>query len=416
MKVVSFITEYNPFHFGHKFHLDKSLALTGATHSISIMSSSFVQRGEPSLVDKWTKAKMAIENGVDLVIELPFIYSIQSAEFFALGGIKIMEALNIVDYIAFGSEIGDLEPLVNIANILVDESEEFKAILQDYLNLGMSFPAARSLAIKDYINLNSSLDFKYDYESILKQSNNILAIEYLKALKSLNSSISPIVISRQGPDYKDDKISENYASATAIRRSIYENGINSVINLVPEPTYKLLESFYNKYNKFNNLENYYSVIKYLLLTIDKDKLNEILDIENGLENRIIEKSLSSMNVKDIVERSSTKRYPKTRIQRILIHLLTGLSGQNVKNLYAEDVPYIRFLAANKKGLQLLNLIKEKSRVPILTKFSHHENFEDSVVKEFAKFENKATDIYYFGLNTDFKFNNMDYKTSPFIKK
>ena len=187
MKVVGFITEYNPFHYGHKYHLEQSINITGATHSLAIMSSSFVQRGEPSIVDKWTKAKIAIENGVDLVIELPFIYAAQSAELFALGGIKIMEALKIVDYISFGSEVGNLEPLQYVADILIDEPSEFKINLKNYLNLGMSFPSARSLAIKDYLSQNSSLN--HDYESILKQSNNILAIEYLKALKRLNSSI-----------------------------------------------------------------------------------------------------------------------------------------------------------------------------------------------------------------------------------
>lgn len=414
MKVVGFITEYNPFHYGHKYHLEKSLEMTGATHSIAIMSSSFVQRGEPSIVDKWTKARMAIENGVDLVIELPFLYSTQSAELFALGGVKIMDALNIVDYIAFGSEIGNLEPLNEIVDILLKEPDLFKKVLKDHLNLGMSFPTARSMAIKDYLSQNRPLT--YDYEAILKQSNNILAIEYLKALKQLNSNISPVAISRQGSDYKEEKINHLFASATAIRKSILENGVQSIKKLVPRPTYDLLQDFYHEHHSFNQLENYYSIIKFLLLTMDKNKLGEILDMEQGLENRIIEKSIPSKNIRDLIEQSSTKRYPKTRIQRILIHILNNLYGKSIKNLYEEQVPYIRFLGANHKGLELLNRIKQRSDVPILTKFSHYEDFENPVVDEFIHYEKKATDLYYFGLDGEIMLNNMDYKISPYIKK
>lgn len=413
MKVVGFITEYNPFHYGHKYHLEKSLQLTDATHSIAVMSSSFVQRGEPSIVDKWTKAKLAIENGVDLVIELPVLYSTQSAELFALGGIKILDSLNIVDYIAFGSETGDLVPLMHIVDILAKEPDQFKRILKHNLNLGISFPSARSLAIVDYLKYRGPAD--YDYESIVKQSNNILAIEYLKALKKLNSSIVPIPITRQGSDYKEEKVSETFASATAIRKSILDNGLQSVKDLVPQVTYELLEKFFNKHNNFNHLENYYSIIKYLLLTSDKDQLKEILDIENGLENRIVEQSLNSLNLKEIIENSSTKRYPKTRIQRVLTHLLNNISGNTIQDIYSKEVPYIRFLGANHKGLELLNLIKENSNISILTKFSHHENIRNDLVDQFIYYEKNATDIYYLGLNTKNP-KNLDYKTSPYIKK
>lgn len=414
MKTVGFITEYNPFHFGHKYHLEQSIALTGATHSLAIMSSSFVQRGEPSIVDKWTKAKMAVDNGVDLVIELPFIYSVQSAELFALGGIKVMEALNIIDYISFGSEIGSLEPLIDIADLLIDEPNEFKSSLKKGLNQGMSFPASRSLAIKDYFSHQSSSN--YDYESILQQSNNILAIEYLKALKYLESNIIPITITRQGSNHNEVEINKDYSSASAIRKRLLVNGVDSVKHLVPKPTYESLTSFYQRYKSYNSLESYYSVIKYLLLTVDRDKFREILDIEDGLENRIVQKSYDSMSLYDLVENSSSKRYPKTRIQRILIHLLSGLYGSEIKRLYSENVPYIRFLAANEKGLELLNKIKKKSKTPLLTKFSHHVNLKDNLVDEFVYYETKATDIYNFGLNINNDFNNMDYRTSPYIKK
>ncbi len=413
MKVLGFITEYNPFHFGHKYHLEESIRKTGASHTLAIMSSSFVQRGEPSIVDKWTKAKIAIENGVDLVIELPFIYSVQSAELFALGGIKTLDALNIVNYISFGSESGNLKPLLEIAKLLSHEPYEFRLKLKENLSLGLSFPSARSRAVCDYMKTNSS--YNYDYEAILKQSNNILAIEYLKAIESLNSAIKPIAISRQGSDYKDATISGKYASATAIRRSILEKGLKSIDGLLPRPSYDHLLAFYNEYNKFNEIDNYYSVLKYLLYFKDKESIRKILDIEHGLENRLIEKSLVSTSVKEIIKNTSSKRYPMTRIQRILIHLLSGLSGETIKDLYTKDVPYIRFLGANEKGLELLNLIKERSDIYLLTKYSHHENLQDKLVNEFAHYEKIATNLYYFGLEAK-GHHNMDYKTSPYIKK
>ena len=277
----------------------------------------------------------------------------------------------------------------------------------------MSFPSARSLAISKYFrqkNLNN-----FDYESILKQSNNILGIEYLKALKKINSSIRPIPLTRQGSDYKEERLSKNFASATAIRKSILEKGIPSIKDLVPDITFEILEEFFLRHNSFNHLGNYYSIIKYLLLSSNKDCLKEILDMENGLENRVVEQSLNSLNIKEIVDKSSTKRYPKTRIQRILIHLLNNISGDTIKNIYSKEVPYIRFLGANQKGLELLSQIKEKSNIPILTKFSHHESIKSDIVDQFIYYEKNATDLYYLGLNMK-NLNNMDYKSSPYIKK
>lgn len=413
MKVVGFITEYNPFHYGHKYHLEESMRLSKATHSIAVMSGSFVQRGEPSIVDKWTKAKIAIENGVDLVIELPFLYSTQSAELFALGGIKILDSLNIVDYIAFGSEAGDLEPLNNIVEVLLNEPYEFKKTLKENLSLGLSFASARSIAVKDYLIHSSS---KYNYESILKQSNNILAIEYLKALKNLSSSIRPLIISRQGSDYNDEKVSKSYSSATALRKVMLENGVHGIKGFLPDETYNYLEDFFLSHQNFNHLDNYYTIIKYLLLTMDNNHIQEIIDVEKGLDNRIVNKSLSSRNIEELINNISSKRYPKTRIQRILIHLLNNLKKEDIKNLYSKEVPYIRFLGANNKGLELLRKIKSKSDVPIITKFSHHEKLRSDTISQFANFENKATDLYYFGLDSRNTLSNKDYTTSPYIKK
>ena len=187
MKIVGLITEYNPFHNGHLYHLEKSKSITGCDYTVSVMSGNFLQRGEPALTDKWIRAKMAIDNGVDLVIELPTLYACQSAEFFAYGAIKLLDSLNVIDYVSFGSEVGSIKDLKKIASILVNEPKEFKDILRDTLKLGIAFPKARSQALKKYLTLkNITID---NVEDILNNPNNILGIEYIKALLKIDSKI-----------------------------------------------------------------------------------------------------------------------------------------------------------------------------------------------------------------------------------
>ena len=414
MKVIAFITEYNPFHNGHKYHLERSLALTNATHTIAVMSGSFVQRGEPSFVDKWTKAKMAIENGIDLVIELPFIYSCQSAELFAYGAINIINSLNVVKNISFGSESNNIDILSEIAKVLLEEPIEFKEILKKYLSQGLSFPKSRSLAIKDYFENILLQDFN-NYENILKQSNNILAIEYLKALYILNSDIQPITIKRLGPDYKEKEITKGFASATGIRNHILKGGIHSIKNYVPQPSYKLLKEYKDKYKNFNSIENYDRIINYLIITSKNDKLKSLLDVDRGLANRIKQQGEKYNDIRALIDKISTKRYPKTRIQRILMHLLNDLNKNTIKELYKAQAPYIRILGSNKKGFEILREIKEKSDIPIINRFSDYKKYNNPVIDKFIYYEEKATDIYFMGLNLDIPLVKMDYKTSQYIK-
>lgn len=412
MKVVSFITEYNPFHFGHKYHLEESKKITDSTHSIAIMSSSFVQRGEPSLVDKWSKAKMAIENGVDLVIELPFIYSIQSAELFAYGGINILNSLGIVDYLAFGSELGHVEPLRKIATILNKEPIEFKESLKKYLNDGFSFSESRSLALEKFLEND---DYIYPYREILKKSNNILGIEYIKSLERLNSNIKPIAIKRQGNDYNDEIISTPIASATSIRKSIQNEGLESIIEYIPHESYIELEKFLSEYKTFNHLENYNDIFQYLLRTSTRDELMRIMDMENGLENRILDKGQRKNDINEIINSIQTRRYPKTRIQRIFIHLLNRLYKDTIKEIYSKSPSYIRILGSNNKGLELLNKIKETSKIPVVTKYADSKYLDDNCIRKMLRIEENATNLFYFGLHPEKPLVNMDYLISPYIK-
>lgn len=413
MKVVGLVTEYNPFHLGHKYHLDKSKELTGATHSIAVMSSSFVQRGEPALVDKWTRAKMAIDNGVDLVIELPCLFSVQSAELFAYGGISILNSLNAVDYLAFGSENGFIEPLSKAAIILNDEPLIYKNKLREQLNLGMSYSASRSIALEYYIKEVNPND-SFSYSELIKQSNNILGIEYLKAIYKLKSSIIPVTLKRQGNNYKDLEITANIASATGIRNSLINYDFEQIKNQLPKISYDYLSDFYSDNNSFNFLDNYNQIFQYLFRTARANEMKDIMDMENGLENRILEMGLKLNNINDIVESITTKRYPSTRIKRILIHMLLDIKKETIKKVYSSPVEYIRILGSNKKGMEILNKINEKSQVSIITKFSNYKKFKNEYINIMLELEEKATDLYFLGVNQK-PYKKMDYIISPYIK-
>ena len=417
MKVVGLITEYNPFHFGHLHHLERAKIETGADYSVALMSGSFVQRGEPSLVDKWTKSKMAIDNGVDLVIELPVMFSTQTAELFAYGSTLLLDSLNIVDYIAFGSELGNLEQLQKIADILVEEPPYYKHKLKKYLNMGHSFPVSRANALEDYFNeFNIKIEQNNSVKNILKMSNNILAIEYLKSLKTLNSRIKPVTIKRIGSLYGETQINNKIASATGIRNTIFKNNIDSIKEYVPYATFHHLVDYINKYKKFNTLDNYALIIQYLLRINGRNKLSNIMDVEPGLENRIVKKSTQYNDLDDLIQSIVTKRYTRSRIQRILVHLILGID----KTLFHELLPhypaYIRVLGANDKGLVLLKEIKEKSNLPIITKFADYNKYDNPYLNKIISLDKKATDLYFLGLNTIKPFMDMDYYTTPYVKK
>lgn len=415
MKILGLITEYNPFHFGHRYHLEQSMRQTNSTHSIAVMSGSFVQRGQPSFLDKWSKAKMAIDNGVDLVIELPMVYSSQSAELFAHGAVNILNSTQVVDYLSFGSEVGELEPLRELAKVFVEEPILYKDNLKQFLSLGFSFSVSRSKAIEKYYNFKNNNNNNNNYSSVLKGSNNILAIEYLKALYRLDSKIIPFAIKRMGSAYNDLDIRKGYASATGIRNKILESGLTSVKDLVPSETYRVLQDYQEKYINFNKIDNYEDIFNYLLRTVDIDLLRGLLHMEPGLENRIIKVSEMSLNINHIIQSITSKRHPLTKIQRLFIHLLNNIDGETINQLYKSDPDYIRVLGSNKKGFQILNLIKENSDINIITKYADYKNLNNPLINSFLAIEERATDIFFLGLKSKEPLVNLDYTTTAYFK-
>ena len=233
--VLGIIAEYNPFHNGHLYHIEESKRKTGAKYVIAVITGNFAQRGETSLVNKWVKTQMALQSGVDLVLELPTIYSISSAENFAEGAIKILDSLKIVDTISFGTETSDLAALNNIVTVLSNEPKEYKAILSHELQKGISYPKARDNALMMYLN-----DIKR-YANILSEPNNTLAVEYLKAIRKLKSHIMPVSVKREKVYYNDEKIVDEFASGTAIRKMLIREEFNNIRKVMPYNNYMLLK-------------------------------------------------------------------------------------------------------------------------------------------------------------------------------
>ncbi len=413
MKIAGIITEYNPFHNGHIEHINKTKEIANASHIVSVMSGSFVQRGEPAIVDKWTRAKTAVENGVDLVLELPVVYSVQSAELFAYGAINVLDSLNIVNSIVFGSESGNIDELTDISNVLLEETPLFKKDLKNSLKEGKSYAVSRSIAIEKELLRKNILDYKI--KNLVRGSNNILGIEYIKALKKLDSKIVPLTYKRIG-EHKSIGIDENIASATGIRHFIKENNLESLKNLLPENSYNNLLAFKNKYGKFNFLDNYSEIIAYILTITKKSELIKIFDVERGLENRILENSKEHLNIDKLISAIGSKRYPKTRISRILIHLLLRLTKEEILYIFSQKPKYIRILASNKKGFELINSIKDNSKIEIINKFSDVNRNIDRISKKMLSLEQTATDLYFLGLDLPKALKSMDYLTSPYIYK
>ncbi len=398
MKVLSIIAEYNPFHLGHKYHIDKSKEISDSSHVICLMSGSFVQRGEPAILDKWSRAEAALDAGIDLVLELPFIYSSSSAEFFSKGAVSILNKLNIVDYLSFGIEENDLSIISTISDILAKETEEFKILLKNNLLKYPSFVEAREKSILEYLNLESS--------NILKKSNNILAIEYMKALKQLNSKIQPISITRKGSDYNSLSIKNKYISATAIRNQALKNNLLKVKNSLTELSY---ESMLDSQN-LNFITKYEKILLYKLRT---GNLKNTIDGDSNLLNRIINNSFKYNSLNDIISYSVSKTHTKSRVKRTLIHILNDLYKDDFETLIYKD-NYIRVLASNNKGFEILSNIKNSSNINIINKFSNINNLKNPIDKKIIYFDKKATDIH--SLVTKGSKVNLDYITSPIIKK
>lgn len=391
MKVVGLITEYNPFHNGHKYHIEKAKEITGADYAAVVMSGNFVQRGTPAIIDKYTRTEMALKMGADMVFELPVHFACASAEYFAFGAINLLNQLGFVDSICFGSEAGDITMLDTIAAILANEPEDYKEILNTYLKKGLSFPNARALALKEHLIKNNifTLEQNNELETLLSSSNNILGIEYLKALKQLNSHMVPYTIKREGSAYSDSTLNTDhteFSSATAIRSILEEhNNLESLTSTVPSEVMDLFEANYQK--SFPISENDFSnMLYYKLRTTPLEQLSYYGDISEELSYRMKNQLSSYEDWQQFALTLKTKQVTLTRINRCLLHLLLELP-KPTKELY-----FIRLLGFRKGASHLLKQVPENS-VPIITKPAHGNTLLTGTAKEVFDKEIFCSDLY-----------------------
>lgn len=400
--VLGIIAEYNPFHNGHLYHLNESKKQANADYSVAVITGNFVQRGDVSIIDKWSKAEMALKNGVDLVIELPTLYSISSAENFAYGSMKILNSLGVVNAVSFGTEQASIEVLDTIATILMEEPKEYLSVLNHELSKGISFPKARENALLLYLN-----DIRR-YANVLSSPNNILGIEYLKALKKLKSNLIPIAIPRNKVRHDSLETVDDFASATSIRQMLIRRNTQNLYRYVPESSYEILKNCISNGQYVSSLSQYEKEIIYTLRKMTVAEIAELPDVSEGLENLIKEAANSCNSVQEFINIVKSKRYTQTRIQRILVYALLNITKKDMLNLN-KTTPYIRVLGFNSKGRDILSAINSsRSKVNIITsvkKFidtNNNKNLLSILEKDIF-----ATNVYTLGYEYD-SVSNLDY--------
>lgn len=346
------------------------------------MSGPFLQRGEPALISKWYRTKMALANGVDLVVELPYVFATQKAETFANGAISILNALRVSE-ICFGSEDGQIENFYNTISVQKNEEETFNCLVKQFMDAGNSYAKATSDAFAHILTSEKNID--------MSQPNNILGFQYMKAILSQNSSIQAQTIKRFASHYHDETFNDQHiASATSIRKQLFsEEGSSTTIEpFLPQANASLLANYKQNYGILHNWEQYFSFFKYRLMTMSPGDLRHIYEIEEGLEHRILSKIQNSSSFYSFMEALKTKRYTWTRLQRACTHILTNTTKEEIRSAnIKQHAPYIRLLGMSQKGQTYLSKNKKKIELPILT---HTKTFDHAALD----IEKKANSVYF----------------------
>ncbi len=364
MKVNGIIAEYNPFHNGHQYQLQNALEQTNADYTVVVMSGDFIQRGAPAFLNKYTRAKIALENGADLVLELPSIYATSSAEAFALGAVTLFDKLGIITNLCFGSESGDISLIKKIASLLLDNSEEIQRNIQLFLKEGYTYPLARSMAL---CKLDPSLVSKQD---LLASSNNILAIEYVKALLKRNSPIIPTTTKRMGSDYHSEDAQAPLCSATALRKLFFKSTeIDLLEEQMPQKAFSLLKDALAETSPLRE-DDFSSLLLYRLLMEDGEDFSRYLDVSKDLSNRIHNNLYQFNSFSSFCSLLKSKELTYTRISRCLLHILLDQKESDFAQGKEMDyIPYARILGLKKTATPLLHSLKHSTQIPIISKLA-----------------------------------------------
>ena len=375
MEKVGVIAEYNPFHNGHLYHLNKVKEMFPNGYYILILIGNFTQRGEISVINKWDKTKIALEYGYDLIIELPYLFATQAANFYAKGAIDILNYLKC-DYLVFGSETNDINLLEKLTNLTYNNNE-YEKLIKKYINKGYNYPTSLSLALNDISKV------------IIDKPNDVLALEYVRQIKNTNSKIKPISIKRTS-NYHEKSITGNVTSATSIRKNIKNKDL--IKDVMPNNIINYIDNI--------NYEKYFEIVKYQI--ISSNNLNEYIGVDEGIENKFKKIVNKSSNIDELILNAKSKRYSYNRIQRILLHI----ACKDKKDNNEHEIKYIRVLGMNNNGKKILKEVKKDINIPIITKFKKEY---ESLFKE----DLKASKIYSLISNYD---DNEEFRSSIYINK
>lgn len=422
MKVAGIIVEYNPFHNGHKYHIEEARRLTGADYIIAVMSGNFVQRGTPAIIDKYNRTRMALKNGVDLVLELPVCYATGSAEYFAMGAVSILSKLGIVDYLCFGSECGDIALLEETAGLLLKAPELFDEKLYSYVKEGLTYPAARAKAVEHMYHSSGDQAAYEKIAAVLSEPNNILGLEYMKALTKLSSSMTPITITRQAAHYHEETLTEQkpeaapvyqffpmklqdkdenngdvISSATAIRNALQSTdnifGLSKVRSSVPEDVYELLTDNYYKSYPITE-EDFAQILIYKLLSESSSSLASYVDISPDLADRLMNIQNTYLSIAELTKQIKTRNVTHTRINRALAHLLLNIKDDALVDYMQNGCSfYARVLGLRRSSSHLLRRITDIGHIPVITKVTKAESQLEPLGRQMLSEDIFAAHIY-----------------------
>lgn len=381
MKACGIIVEYNPLHNGHVHHIKAAKQSSKADCIIAVMSGSFLQRGEPAIIDKFHRTKMALAAGVDIVVELPFPYAVQSSDLFSKGAIRTLHEIG-ASSICFGSESGNIIDFITSYDILKEKEDIYTIKLKKMIVEGLSFPKASMLAYKEIGLTTTEMD--------LSQPNNILGFSYLKMILDHHLPITPLTIKRKDSEYHDQIITSSISSATSIRQKlIRDRGMSTeVISTMPEESIKHLNTYLKTTEIMHTWESYFPLLHYRVMTMSHKELREINGINEGLEYRIKEKARDALTFQDLIKSIKTKRYTWTRLQRIFVYILTNTKKSDIDKITNEiSVPYIRILGLTDKGRAYLKSQKKEISIPIITQLNRTQD-------PALTMEEKASDAFY----------------------
>lgn len=396
MQAVGLVVEYNPFHNGHLHHVLEAKRATKSDVVIAVMSGQFLQRGEPALVDKWTRTKMALANGVDIVIELPYVYSTAPANDFARGAISLLSSIGCT-YFAFGSEEGRIEPFLNSFMLIENHRTSYNELIKQAITTGVSYPQALHYA---YATLQAQ--YPQDYIDLAKP-NNILGFHYIEAAHQLDCDIQPFTIQRIGAGYHEEINSTSHiASATGIRKALFSN--QPIDPFMPLESTQQLTAWHSKHGQFVHWENFWPLLQYAILRHTPKQLTAYADVQEGIENALLKHAKTSNSYTEFMTNLKSKRYTWTRLQRMLTHIFTGVTKDMLHSFTRPS--YIRLLGMTNQGQNYLSMHKKSFELPLISRVA-------AVKDDMLALDLHATTMYGLGVQS-FSQQKIDgdYKTPP----